>query len=208
MRDPYNILGVERNASDDEVKKAYRELCRKYHPDKNPGNKSAEEMFKIVQEAYDQIMNERKMNAGSGYGGYGSYGNTGSYYADNGYDHDQNYYQAASNYINSGHYAEAINVLMSIQNRGAHWYYLSAMANAGLGNNYAAQEQARTAVSMEPGNMTYQQLLRTLQMGGMNYQNTQYMNYGGGTSDAGSFCMQLCMLNLCLNACCDSSCCC
>ena len=135
MRDPYNILGIDRNATDDEVKKAYRELCRKYHPDKNPGNKAAEEMFKIVQEAYDQVMNERKMNTGSGFSGYG---NTGSYNAAGGYDQEQNYYQAAANYINSGHYTEAMNVLMSIRNRGAQWYYLSALANAGLGNNYAA----------------------------------------------------------------------
>ena len=56
--------------------------------------------------------------------------------------------------------------------------------------------------------MMYQQLLRTLQTGGMNYQNTQYMNYGGGGTDPGSFCMQLCMINLCLNMCCDSTCCC
>lgn len=206
MRDPYNILGVNRNSTDDEIKKAYRELCRKYHPDKNPGNKSAEEMFKIVQEAYDQIMNERKMNGGSA--GYGGYGYTGSYQTGASYSQDDSYYQAAANYINSGHYAEAINVLMSIQSRDAQWYYLSALANAGLGNNYAAQEQARTAVSMEPGNMMYQQLLQSLQSGGMNYQNTQYSNYGGANNDAGNFCMQLCMFNLCLNACCDTSCCC
>ena len=221
MNDPYKILGVHRNASDDEVKKAYRDLCRKYHPDKNPGNKAAEDMFKIVQEAYDQIMNERKMGAGSS--GYsGGYGNSGSYNAGGGYGYGGGYdpygadynpntmdphLQAAANYVSSGHYSEAINVLMGIRDRNSQWYYLSALANAGLGNNYAALENARTAASMEPGNPMYQQLVMNLQRGGYNYQNTQFNNYGGG-NDTGSFCMQLCMFNLCLNACCDTSCCC
>ena len=91
MSDPYKVLGIDRSATDDEVKKAYREKSRKYHPDaniNNPNKDKAEEMFKLVQQAYDQIMNERKYgSSGSGYGqsaggygqgygsgGYGSYG--------------------------------------------------------------------------------------------------------------------------------------
>ena len=69
MNDPYRVLGIERSASDDEVKKAYRQMARKYHPDKNPGNKAAEDMFKVVQEAYTQIMDERR-NGGASAGSY------------------------------------------------------------------------------------------------------------------------------------------
>ena len=68
MTDPYKVLGVSRDASDDEVKKAYRTLSRKYHPDaniNNPNKDQAEEMFKLVQQAYNQIMRERE-------GGYSS----------------------------------------------------------------------------------------------------------------------------------------
>lgn len=77
MTDPYSVLGVPRSASDEEIKKAYRTLSRKYHPDaniNNPNKDRAEEMFKQVQQAYSQIMKERE--AGSGYGAYGnqSYG--------------------------------------------------------------------------------------------------------------------------------------
>ena len=50
-KDYYNILGVEKEASTDAIKKAYRSLAKKYHPDKNPNDKSAEERFKDVQEA-------------------------------------------------------------------------------------------------------------------------------------------------------------
>ena len=69
MTDPYKVLGVSRDASDDEVKKAYRTLSRKYHPDaniNNPNKDQAEEMFKLVQQAYNQIMRERE-------GGYSSH---------------------------------------------------------------------------------------------------------------------------------------
>ena len=82
MSDPYKILGISRDATDDEVKQAYRKLSRKYHPDaniNNPNKDKAEEMFKLVGQAYNQIMDERKNGYSGGYGGsYGGYG-SGSY---------------------------------------------------------------------------------------------------------------------------------
>ena len=75
MTDPYSVLGVPRDASDEEIKKAYRRLSRKYHPDaniNNPNKAQAEEKFKEVQQAYDQIMKEREY--GSSYEGYGGLG--------------------------------------------------------------------------------------------------------------------------------------
>ena len=79
MSDPYKVLGVDRSASDDEIKKAYRTLSKKYHPDaniNNPNKDKAEEMFKLVQEAYQQIIYERQHPYASA--GSQSYGNTGS----------------------------------------------------------------------------------------------------------------------------------
>ena len=70
MIDPYSVLGVSRDVSDDEIKKAYRRMSRKYHPDaniNNPNREQAEEKFKQVQQAYEQIMREREQ--GSSYGG-------------------------------------------------------------------------------------------------------------------------------------------
>ena len=161
-KNPYDVLGVPQNASDDEIKKAYRELTRKYHPDANVNNPLAdlaEEKFKEVQEAYDEIMRQREQG-----GGY-SYGN--SSYGGNSYNNTYNgpqdaEMQAVFNYINSRNYREALNLLDRMPNRNAMWYYASGFANAGIGNNVLAREHAAQAVNMEPNNVQYRQLLNQL----------------------------------------------
>jgi molecular chaperone DnaJ len=237
MSDPYKVLGVSRDATEDEIKKAYREMSRKYHPDaniNNPNKDKAEEMFKLVQQAYDQIMNERKYGSsygnseygsysGSGYGGYnrsGSSGN-GSYtygdpfggfggfggfnYGSTGQKSSSEYqdphYTAASNYINNRHYQEALNVLNSIENRNAYWYFLSAVANNGVGNNVLALDLAKTAVQMEPSNTTYQRLVHTLEQGGSWYSERQ-TEFGMG-DDSICFVGNPCATLLCLSLCCN-----
>ena len=114
------------------------------------------------------------------------------------YGQDASYYTAASNYINNRHFQEALNVLNNIQDRTAQWYFLSALANNGLGNNVMALDLAKTALQMEPDNQTYQRLVQTLESGGQWYNTRQY-SYGGnsGAMCCADPCTTLCLLNMC-----------
>jgi len=78
-RDYYEVLGVEKNASADEIKKAYRKAAVKYHPDKNPGDKEAEEKFKEAAEAYDVLSNSDKRARYDQFGHAGMEGGAGGY---------------------------------------------------------------------------------------------------------------------------------
>lgn len=207
MTDPYSILGVSREASDEDIKKAYRALSRKYHPDaniNNPLKDEAEVKFKEVQQAYQQIMEERSKGYSSGAGSHAGYG--GWYQNQQGTSDDgsSQYLRAAANYIQSGHYAEALNVLSGIKERGALWYFYSASANSGAGNNVTALEHAQEAVRLEPQNMQYQMLLQRLQGGGDWYQQRQSM-YGYPSSVGGDWCMKLCIANMMCNLCCGGT---
>ncbi len=222
MTDPYQVLGISRGASEEEIKKAYRRLSRKYHPDaniNNPNKAQAEERFKEVQAAYKQIMDEKENGGntngyyGTGAGGFGGFGGFGGYYQGGAYTGHTAYgsteekygpeyamhLKAAANYINNQYFTEALNVLNQMQERTAQWYYLSAIANAGQGNNIMALEYARQACGMEPYNQQYQQLVQQLESGGSWYQTMQEPY---GSMDMGSgICLKLCIANLLCNAC-------
>ena len=207
MTDPYSVLGVSPNATDDEVKKAYRQLCKRYHPDANVGRpdaKQAEERFLQVQQAYEEIMNRRQGKIPNGGGAqyqyqedpfspyYGAYGqNTRT-------RQETPEMQAAFNYIANGRYAEAINALGAVDpgDRTARWYYLSALAHNGLHNTAQAMEYAQQAVSMEPSNMDYQQLLSALQQGGYAYRSAG-SHYGRMNVNWQNICCGMMALNLC-----------
>ena len=165
-------------------------------------------------------MKEREYGSSGSYGagGYGT-GGFGGFWGDFGGGYRQQagpeatdnedvlHLRAAANFIGSGHYQEALNVLNDMKDRSAQWYYYSAMANSGLGNNVAALEHAKTAYQMAPNNMQYQVLLQRLQSGGSWYQTRQnpYRPYSMGGSD---YCMKLCIANLVCNLCCGGSVCC
>ena len=201
-KNPYDVLGVSPSASDDEIKKAYRDLTRKYHPDANVDNPLAdlaEEKFKEVQEAYDTIMRERSSGSSGSYSyGGSSSGSSGSYSYGGGTSQGgapDPRLQAAVNYINSRRFREALNTLDQIPERSAMWYYLSGCANAGLGNNVLARDHAAQAVNMEPNNLQYRQLLNQLDFSSRRYQSSPYgAGYGGGYScGTGNMCCDLCI---------------
>ena len=193
ISDPYSVLGVSPNASDDEIKKAYRNMSRKYHPDSyadNPLSDLAEEKFKEVQEAYKQIMDERERGGSYSGGGYG--GSYGGSYSSSGSNSVE--LTAVYNFISNGRYRDALNALNGIPNRDARWYYYSAVANAGIGNNLQAMNDANRAASMEPQNPEYRNLVNQLQWRTNRYQGGG-MDYGRpqSTCGTGNMCCDLCV---------------
>ena len=165
MEDPYKVLGVSRDASDEEIKRAYRRLAKQYHPDRNPGDAEAAKKMQQINAAYEQIKNpEKAQPTGYGYDPYGGYSGQSS--AQSGDD----YQQAAYQYIRFGRYREALNALSNCAQRNARWYYLSALANNGLGNQVTALEHMKRAVSMEPSNQEYLYALDQIEHGGRAYR--------------------------------------
>lgn len=216
VNNPYSVLGIPENASDDEVKRAYRELSRKYHPDSyvdNPLKDLAEDKFKEVQEAYDTIM--KQCSSGGGYQSYGQ--NSGTGYGGN-YGQNQSYgqgyqqrsytnssadpkYQKVYDYINFRQYSNAMSELNAVPlpDRDGRWYYLSAITNAGMGNNIQAQNDINRAISIEPSNNEYRHFASQLQMNTRRYQNSPY---AGGPSNSGgcgtgNFCCDLWLADSC-----------
>ena len=200
--DPYKILGVSPNASDEEIKQAYRRLAKQYHPDRNPGDEEAAKKMQQINAAYAQIKNPPQSGSYGGYSQYDPFGGFGGY-QQQGYgsgDTGDNYQKAAMNYIRFGRFQEALNALNNSSDRNARWYYLSALANNGLGNQGTALEHIRRAVSMEPDNREYLNALNAIEHGGTAYRQ-QAGNFSGFEMRSNP-CMNLCLCYLCQMLCC------
>ena len=198
MQDPYRVLGVSPQVTDDEIKKAYRALAKKYHPDVNNGSEEAEARMKEVNEAYSMVMKLRREGASSG--GYGA-GYGGARYGSRSADPHM---QAARNYINAGRFQEAMTLLETIMERTAEWYYLCGEANLGLGNRVAALNYARQAVSMDPASLEYRMLLSRLEGGATYYRsNGAGRGFAMPTVICGNPLLSCCAINLLCNLLCN-----
>jgi len=182
VTDPYSVLGVDPNASDEEVKKAYRELARKYHPDNyqnNPLADLAEEKMKEINEAYDTITKSRSGGGQSGYG-YGYQG--GSAYQTQ--QQGQSSYQQAGDsaglfvrarqMINMGNLSGAEELLRSAPRQTAEWHFLIGYIAYQRGWLDEATRHFQTACSMDPANTEYRQALAMMQRGGSGYRPAGY----------------------------------
>lgn len=193
MTDPYSVLGVSPNASDDEVKKAYRDLARKYHPDNyhdNPLADLAQDKMKEINEAYDTIT---KMRAGGGasYSGGGAYAYEG---AAGGYSGASEFQQVRAA-ISSGNYDYAEQLLNASANRNAEWNFLMGSLYYRRGWLDEARTYYQRAVNMAPGNAEYRQALNFMNSGGAAYRPSGYQSAGLDVCD-------ICAGLMCLNMCC------
>ena len=182
MNDPYGVLGVDPSASDEEIKRAYRELARKYHPDNyqnNPLADLAEEKMKEINEAYDTITRSR---AGGGQSGYGSYQ---AQYQQQSYQY-QSYQQQGGNAayyqvrqcINAGDLNQAEQLLRALPQQNAEWHFLTGYIAFKKGWLDEATQHFQRACAMDPSNMEYRQALAMMQQGGMGYRPAGYSSVG------------------------------
>ena len=185
MTDPYKVLGVSRDATDDDIKKAYRALARKYHPDNYAGSDLADlagEKMKEINEAYDTIQRERanKGSTGSSQGGYqyNPGGTAGSSYAGSGASAPT--LNRIRILINSGRFSEAGILLDSIPagERSAEWNYLKGCTLLQRGWYHDAQKYFEIACYMDPANAEYQAALQNMRTSAGQYGKT-YTNIGG-----------------------------
>ena len=199
MRNPYEVLGVSPDASDAEIKKAYRELARKYHPDNyqdNPLADLAEEKMKEINDAYDAITKSREGGgySGGGYGGGYSSASQSSYSSQGSSQSSSAVYQQARQLINSGSLDAAEQLLQGSGMKTAEWYFLMGSIAYRRGWLDEARQNYQIAVQMNPQNMEYRQALAMMQRGGYSYQPQS----AGSSCDA----MDCCTTMMCLNCLC------
>lgn len=186
---PYEILGIKPTDDDETIKKAYRELVKKYHPDRyrdNPLADLAKEKLQEINQAYDTITKERA----SGQSSYASGGST---------DSGASAFSHVRNLIHQRRFQEAEAELNRIKNGSAQWHYLIGVVYLNKGWHFEGLQHLQTAVNMEPSNAEYRNMLNSVAGRSRSYQQTgNTFGYGSGI-DTCNCCTNL----LCADCCCE-----
>ena len=189
MKDPYSVLGINKNATEEEVKNAYRELARKYHPDnyvENPLSDLAAEKMKEINEAYDTIINSRRSGKSS---------------QDNSSYNSSTSFPEVRSLINQGRLEQALEVLDGVppQSRNAEWYFLNGTVLYRRGWFDQAYTSFATASRMDPYNAEYRDALNRSQRQS-SAQYNPYRTYGGAGGCNGC---DICSNLICADCCCE-----
>jgi molecular chaperone DnaJ len=187
MRNPYEVLGVREGSSIEEIKKAYKELVRKYHPDQyqnHPLSDLAEEKLKEINQAYETL--SKRYESGSS--------------TSNSYRGSDNTLAQARSYINMGNILAADQLLDRNASRTAEWFYLKGVICMRKGWYNEANTNLQTANSMEPNNLEYRNALNAINNANRGYQSTSYNRRGYGNDP--DMC-QICSCLYCADCCCE-----
>lgn len=192
MKSPYDVLGVSPNATNEEVKKAYKELAKKYHPDNyvdSPLADMAEEKMKEVNDAYDEILRQRTSNKRSSAGTNGGANGSSGYYA----------YDSIRSAINSGDYRTAESMLNNIPqtSRGAEWFFLKGCILVQRGYYFDATRYIDRACELDPSNREYSTLRDNLRVQSQSYGNPNSRPAAGGCNMCDICSMLICLDCLC-----------
>ncbi len=190
MTDPYEILGIGRNATDDEVKSAYRKLAKKYHPDNyesSPIADLAAEKMKEINEAYDTIMEQRRK--------YRSENNTSWY---NG---EKSNYRDVRSLIMSGRIFDADQILSGVPepSRDAEWYFLKGTILYKKGWLEESYNHFKRANDMNPQNKEYEMAFNQVQ----NQRNGNFSGYNMNMNRTGCSGCDVCTSLMCADCCCE-----
>ena len=202
MKDPYTILGVSKSATDDEIKNAYRNLARKYHPDNyaddNPLKELAKEKMQEINAAYDEIQSERRDS--TYYTSDSSYSSGGSSYSHSSSD----IYITVRQKINARRFSEAESLLATVNefDRNAEWHYLNSACLMQRRQYHDAMRELEIACEMDPSNMEYQRAKEAINSRTNAYGSTYYGDSGRrrtttSTEDACNCCSNLLILDCC-----------
>lgn len=199
MRNPYEVLGIREGASEEEIKKAYRELVKKYHPDQyrdNPLSSLAEEKLREVNEAYDCLMKNMSAGQRSKTWAGSSYQQQNSNWQNQG---TSDFYNSVRAHIKTGNIGAAESMLNSTNDRSAQWYYLRGLVFQRRGWYDEAYSNIQTAVNMEPTNFEYREALSRMTMA-----NNVYRGYAYGRGyDQGPDLCTMCQCLWCSDCCCE-----